>query len=155
MIEIERKFLVTSSEFKSVANKRMHIRQAYLSSNPARSVRIRIQDEKGFITIKGKSNKSGLSRFEWEKEIPAKEAETLLDLCEAFPIEKNRFLVKFGEHVYEVDEFYAENQGLIIAEIELASEDENFLKPEWLGREVTGDKRYYNAHLSKFPFTEW
>lgn len=155
MKEIERKFLVTTSEFKSAAFKNLHIRQAYLNSNPARSVRIRIEDEKGFVTVKGKSSKNGLSRFEWEKEIPVNEAEALLDLCETCPVEKNRFLVKFAKHVYEVDEFYNQNEGLIIAEIELASEDENFSKPSWLGKEVTGEKQYYNAYLSKFPFNEW
>ncbi len=155
MIEIERKFLVNSSIYKSAAFQKLKIRQGYLNSNPERSVRIRIQDELGFITIKGKANKSGVERFEWEKEIPAAEATILLNLCEPSLIEKSRFLVKFENHIFEVDEFSGENQGLIMAEIELRSEDEKFSKPDWLGREVTGDVRYYNSHLSKMPFTKW
>ena len=155
MMEIERKFLVTSSIFKKEAFRKLNIKQGYLNSDPVRSVRIRIQDESGFITIKGKSNESGLSRFEWEKEIPLEEANSLLDLCETSLIEKTRYLVKFDGHLFEVDQFFGENEGLSLAEIELKSEDENFSKPDWLGREVTGDRRYYNSYLSKTPFTKW
>jgi adenylate cyclase len=149
MIEIERKFLVTSDAFKAQAFAQNDIAQGYLNSNPDRTVRIRIKGEKGFITIKGKGNQSGMSRYEWEKEIPKTEAEQLLALCEKGKIEKTRFEVKVGNHTYEVDVFHGNNQGLIIAEIELSSEAEIFEKPNWLGQEVTGDKRYYNAYLSK------
>ncbi len=153
-MEIERKFLV-KGEFKNLAKKKTLIRQGYLSSVPERTVRIRVKGESGFITVKGKSNASGLSRFEWEKEIPLCEAEELLGICEPGIIEKTRYLVQSGEHTYEVDEFYGVNEGLIIAELELKSEDETFFKPEWLGDEVTGDKRYYNAYLVKHPFKTW
>lgn len=153
-MEIERKFLV-KGEFKNLAKKKTLIRQGYLSSVPERTVRIRVKGESGFITIKGKSNASGLSRFEWEKEIPLCEAEELLGICKPGIIEKTRYLVQSGEHTYEVDEFYGVNEGLIIAELELKSEDETFFKPEWLGDEVTGDKRYYNAYLVKHPYKTW
>lgn len=155
MIEIERKFLTLSDEFKKNAFNQNRIVQGYLSSVPERTVRIRIKDEKGFLTIKGISNESGLSRFEWEKEIPILEAEVLLKICEKGIIEKIRYEVKSGIHTFEVDEFYGENKGLIIAEIELSAEDETFGKPNWLGREVTNDSRYYNSYLSKNPFINW
>ncbi|WP_299433285.1 CYTH domain-containing protein [uncultured Aquimarina sp.] len=155
MIEIERKFLVTSESFKKEAQKNTKISQGYLNSNPERAVRIRIKGGKGFLTIKGKSNDSGTSRFEWEKEIDLKEAEVLLQLCEKGVIEKTRYEVQIGNHTYEVDEFYGENEGLIVAEIELSNENEEFLKPDWLGEEVTGDNRYYNSQLSKNPYKIW
>ncbi|MBW6478270.1 MAG: CYTH domain-containing protein, partial [Bacteroidales bacterium] len=142
-------------EFKNLANKKMPIRQGYLSSVPDRTVRVRVKGESGFITVKGKSNASGVSRFEWEKEIPLHEAEELLKICEPGIIEKTRYLVKSGEHTFEVDEFYGDNKGLIIAELELKSEDEAFFKPEWIGEEVTGDKKYYNAYLVKHPYKTW
>jgi len=155
MIEIERKFLVKSESFKKEAQKNTKISQGYLNSNPERAVRIRIKEDKGFLTIKGKSNDSGTSRFEWEKEIDINEAEALLQLCEKGVIDKTRYEVLIGKHTYEVDEFYGENEGLIIAEIELSDEQEEFLKPNWLGKEVTGDNRYYNSQLSKNPFKTW
>ena len=155
MVEIERKFLVTSDAFKREAFAQNRIKQGYLSSVPERTVRVRIKGEKGFLTIKGISNESGLSRFEWEKEILIDEAEKLLLLCEAGVIDKTRFEVKTGNHIVEIDEFYGENQGLIMAEIELKSETESFEKPIWLGQEVTNDKRYYNAYLSNNPFKNW
>ena len=155
MIEIERKFLVTADAFKVAAFAQNRIKQGYLSSVPERTVRIRIKGDKGFLTIKGVSNESGLSRFEWEKEIPVEEAEKLLLLCEKGVIDKTRFEVKAGAHVFEVDEFYGENEGLTVAEIELGSETEIFEKPEWLGKEVTHDKRYYNSYLSNCPFSKW
>ena len=145
MIEIERKFLVTSESFKTEAFTQNRISQGYLSSVPGRTVRVRIKGEKGFLTIKGASNESGLSRFEWEKEIPAEEAVALLKLCEKGVIDKTRFEVKMGNHIFEIDEFYGENEGLIMAEIELKSETEPFEKPIWLGKEVTQDKRYYKS----------
>jgi adenylate cyclase len=155
MIEIERKFLVRNDSFKKEAFAKNHIAQGYLSSVPERTVRVRIKGEKGFLTIKGASNDSGLSRFEWEKEIPVSEAKSLLLLCEKGVIDKTRFEIKKGNHVFEVDEFYNDNEGLIVAEIELDSENDTFEKPDWLGKEVTGDIRYYNAYLSKNPFKNW
>lgn len=155
MQEIERKFLVTSDNFKKEAFKRTRIVQGYLSSHPERTVRIRIQGDSGFITIKGKSNESGTSRFEWERQIPYAEAEELIPLCEPGIIEKTRFEVESGAHIFEVDEFLGENEGLVVAEVELESENENFEKPEWLGEEVTGQNKYYNSHLSQNPFRDW
>jgi adenylate cyclase len=155
MVEIERKFLVTSHDFKAAAFTKNRIAQGYLSVVPERNVRVRIKGDKGFLTIKGVSSDSGLTRFEWEKEIPVDEAIALLKLCEKGIIDKTRFEVKIGSHVFEVDEFYGENEGLIIAEIELESETETFEKPTWLGQEVTADHRYYNSFLSKNPFTTW
>ena len=155
MLEIERKFLVTSEAFKKEAFTQHRIAQGYLSAVPERTVRVRIKGNKGFLTIKGASNESGLSRFEWEKEIPVDEATALLKLCEKGVIDKTRFEVKMGNHVYEIDEFYGENEGLIMAEIELQSETETFEKPNWLGEEVTNDNRYYNSYLSKNPFKNW
>jgi len=133
----------------------MRIVQGYLSSVPERTVRVRIKGDKGFLTIKGIGSESGASRYEWEKEIETTDVENLLKICEPGVIDKSRHLVKVGNHTYEVDEFYAENQGLIVAEVELSSEDEAFDKPEWLGEEVTGDVKYYNSMLMKNPYTKW
>ncbi len=155
MIEIERKFLISSNQYKEHATSKTRIVQGFLNTHADRTVRVRIKGEQGYITIKGRSNTSGTTRFEWEKEIPLKEAEDLLTLCEKGVIEKARFEIPFGNHVYEVDEFYGLNEGLIIAEVELNSENESFQKPKWLGKEVTGDVRYYNSQLSKLPFKEW
>jgi adenylate cyclase len=155
MIEIERKYLVTSLEFLNEYSSKSEIAQGYLSSNPERTVRIRIKDEKGFITIKGIGSESGASRFEWEKEIAFEEAKSLLKLCEKGVIEKTRYEVKAGKHIIEVDVFYGENDKLIIAEIELENENEAIIKPNWLGNEVTNDERYYNAYLSQNPFKNW
>lgn len=152
--EIERKFLV-SGEFKNLASKQTRIVQGYLCSIPERTVRVRIKGDKGFITIKGIGNASGATRYEWEKEIPVTEVEELLKICEPGVIDKTRFLVKVASHTFEVDEFYGENQGLILAEVELQSETETFEKPEWLGTEVTGDVKYYNSMLMKNPYTKW
>lgn len=155
MIEIERKFLVTSTEFIKEAIRQSRIVQGYLSSNPERTVRVRVKGDKGFLTIKGIGNKSGLSRFEWEKEIPLADAEQLLLLCEQGIIDKIRYEVAGSNHLYEVDVFSGANEGLIIAEIELSNENESFEKPNWLGMEVTNDNRYYNAYISKNPFKNW
>lgn len=155
MIEIERKFLVTSTEFKSEAFAQNRIAQGYISKNPERTVRVRIKGDKGFLTIKGKGNESGLSRFEWEKEIAVEEAQQLMHLCEKGTIDKTRYEIHSGKHIIEVDVFYGENEGLIMAEIELSSESESFLTPEWLGKEVTNDHRYYNGYLSEHPFKSW
>ena len=152
--ETERKFLITG-EFRHEKYICSKIKQAYISTVPDRTVRIRISDNRGFITIKGGSDLSGMCRFEWEKEISVKEAEDLLLLCEPGIIEKTRYRINKGKHTFEVDEFTGSNSGLIIAEIELAEEDEEFEKPEWLGKEVTGDPRFYNSYLSKNPFSKW
>ncbi|EGF52042.1 CYTH domain-containing protein [Bacteroides fluxus] len=152
--EIERKFLVTG-EYKSQAYAQNHIVQGYISSARGRTVRVRIRDDKGYLTIKGASNESGTSRYEWEKEIPLNEAEELMRICEPGIIDKTRYLVRSGKHVFEVDEFYGGNDGLVVAEVELASEDEPFEKPAFIGREVTGDIRYYNSQLMKHPFNTW
>lgn len=153
--EIEKKFLVDSDHFKTEASRSIRIIQGYLSSIPERTVRIRVKGEKGFITIKGKGNDSGASRYEWEKEIPVAEAEELMRICESGVIDKTRYEVKAGPHTFEVDEFYGENQGLVVAEVELENEDEQFEKPGWLGQEVTGDTRYYNSMLMKHPYSKW
>lgn len=155
MIEIERKFLVLNYDFLSRATSKNRIVQGYLNSNPERTVRVRIKGDKGFLTIKGKGNESGTTRMEWEKEIDLLEAEQLLLLCENGIIDKIRYEIPTGNHVYEVDVFMGDNLGLVIAEIELTSEYENFEKPDWIGNEVTGDERYYNAYLCNSPFVSW
>jgi len=155
MIEIERKFLVLSKDFIAAAFSKKRIVQGYLSTVPERTVRVRIKADKGYITIKGKSNASGTTRLEWEREISLIDAVSLLSICESGTIDKIRHEVKVGNHVYEVDVFSGENEGLIMAEIELQSETEAFEKPHWLGKEVTNDERYYNAYLSKKPFKSW
>ncbi|NDV11816.1 CYTH domain-containing protein [Crenobacter caeni] len=152
--EIERKFLV-KGDFRTSVLKEQRITQGYLSSVPERTVRVRIKGDKGFITIKGIGSASGASRYEWEKEIPVAEVEELLKICEPGVIDKIRHLVQAGAHTYEVDEFFGDNEGLIVAEVELSSEDEAFDKPEWLGEEVTGETRYYNSMLMKQPFKTW
>jgi CYTH domain-containing protein len=154
-IEIERKFLVKNLLFKSESTRSYSIEQGFLNSDKNRVVRVRLKDQKGFLTIKGKSNKSGLSRFEWEKEIDFIEAKNLLLLCEKNIIQKERFEVLSGNHCFEIDVFSGENQGLIIAEVELNSEEEDYNKPSWLGAEVTGDIKYYNSELSKNPYSSW
>ena len=151
--EIERKFLVVG-EYKNLAHSVMHLVQGYIASG-RRTVRVRISDDRAWLTIKGPSHDGGLSRFEWEKEIEAHEAMELLPLCEGALIDKHRYLVKAGKHTFEVDEFHGDNEGLTIAEVELSSTDEEFIHPEWLGAEVTGIKRYYNSHLRAHPYKEW
>lgn len=155
MIEIERKFLVNSEAFKTEAFNKYVIKQGFLNSHKERTVRVRLIKEKGFLTVKGLSKANGLSRFEWETEVSKSEAESLLNLCETGIIDKLRYEVKCGNHVYEVDEFFGANKGLIIAEVELKSESESFMKPDWLGNEVTGNIKYYNSNLSKEPFKTW
>jgi adenylate cyclase len=154
-LEIERKFLVKNLDFKTESFEKKYIKQGYLNADKNRTVRIRIADEKAFITIKGKSNKAGTTRFEWEKEIPLSEAEELLLLCEPNIIEKHRYLIKKATHTFEVDVFLGDNLGLLVAEIELNSENETFEKPTWLGNEVTGELKYYNSSISKLPFKNW
>ena len=155
MQEIERKFLVNSLDFIAEAKTSHKIAQGYLNSHPERTVRIRIKDNKGFITIKGKGDATGTTRFEWEKEIDLEEAEALLKLCETGVIDKTRYLIKKGNHTFEVDIFEGENKGLIVAEIELSSEDEFFSIPAWIDREVTSEKKYYNSNLTIYPYKDW
>ncbi len=155
MNEIERKFLVTSNAFLLESSASYRIVQGYLNTAPERTVRIRIKGTKGYITIKGKGNASGTTRFEWEKEIDLMEAEQLLQLCEEGVIDKIRHEIPVGKHCFEVDVFAGVNQGLIVAEIELHDENELFEKPNWIGKEVTGQERYYNAYLSTTPYKDW
>ena len=155
-IEIERKFLVRDSSYRQLACKSYRIRQGYICSGHGHTVRVRRRDDQAFLTIKGPSVDGGLSRYEFEKEITLAEAEQLFGLCEPGVIDKTRFLVDAGDgHTFEVDEFYGDNDGLVMAEVELASADEPFAKPPFIGDEVTGDRRYYNSHLRKFPYKLW
>ena len=156
LTEIERKFLVTG-DFKPLAVSSTHIAQGYIASGNGRTVRVRIRGDKGFLTIKGPSDRVGLARFEWEKEIPLQEAEALMTICEPGIIEKTRWLVPSadGRHTWEVDVFEGDNEGLIMAEIELESEDDTFEKPHFIGQEVTGDRRFYNSHMRRFPYKFW
>lgn len=154
-IEIERKFLVKGSDYKKESFSSSRIKQGYICSGYGHTVRVRIRGDKGYITIKGASDEKGMSRYEFEKEITLEEAAHLMQLCEPGIIDKTRFLVKSGDHTFEVDEFYGDNEGLVMAEVELGSEDEPYEKPDFIGREVTGDHRFYNSHLRKMPFIIW
>lgn len=150
-IEIERKFLV-SGDFLPEVESSTRIVQGYISSQPGRTVRVRVRGEEGFLTIKGASDEKGMSRYEFEQPIALADAERLLELCEPGVIDKVRYLVPVGDHIWEVDVFHGDNEGLILAEIELASEEEPFIRPAWLGEEVTGDRRFYNSMLTKHPY---
>lgn len=151
--EIERKFLVTGDAWRELATGTFY-RQGYLSTVKERTVRVRTINDKGFLTIKGIS--VGATRAEYEYEIPVADANAMLnELCERPLVEKSRYKIKHEGHVWELDEFKGENQGLILAEIELSNEKESFTKPEWIGEEVTGDPRYFNSNLIKNPFTTW
>lgn len=152
--EIERKFLV-KGDFKSQSIKDYDIKQGYLAISDSNVVRIRVRGDEGFITIKSATPEGSITRSEWEYKIPVSEADEMLLLCVNSVIEKKRYNVKVGNHLFEVDEFYGDNAGLILAEVELGSEDEVFEKPEWLGEEVTGDVRYYNSYMSENPFSKW
>ena len=154
-LEVERKFLVKSEGYKDDSIARTRIVQGFLNRHPERTVRVRIKGEKGYLTVKGKGNASGTTRFEWETEIPVAEATNLIDLCEAVILDKYRYEVPVGKHVFEVDVFSGENQGLVVAEVELQHEDEPYEKPAWLGVEVTGETKYYNSQLSKKPYNQW
>ena len=153
--EIERKFLTRNESYREMAFSKSRIKQGYICSVRGRTVRVRIRGRKGYLTIKGTSNSSGTSRYEWEREIPLQEAEELMLLCEPGIIDKTRFLVQTGQHVFEVDEFYGENDGLVVAEVELHSDDEIFERPDFLGEEVTGQTKYYNSFLMKNPYSNW
>ena len=154
-LEIERKFLVADDSYKSLATSSARIKQGYICSERGRTVRVRLRDSKAFLTIKGPSLDGGLSRYEFEKEITPGEAEHLFLLCERGIIDKRRYLVPSGPHMFEVDEFYGDNTGLVVAEVELSSVDETFEKPSFIGKEVTGDRRYYNSQLSQRPYVMW
>lgn len=153
--EIERKFLVLDDSFKHEAFSKSHIVQGYICSERGRTVRVRIRDERAYLTIKGPSENGGLSRYEFEREIPLEDGRQMMQLCEPGIIDKTRWLVKSGNHTFEVDEFHGANEGLVVAEVELAYEDEPFKKPHFIGKEVTGDRRYYNSQLRLCPFQKW
>ncbi|MBP0905644.1 CYTH domain-containing protein [Mariniflexile gromovii] len=155
MVEIERKFLVNSILYKKEAFKSTRIIQGFLNTHKERTVRIRLKEDMGFLTVKGVSTSDGLTRFEWEKPISKEEAKALLNLCEPGVIDKTRYEVNVGNHIFEIDEFYGDNEGLVVAEVELKSENEMFEKPNWLGEEVTGIIKYYNSQLSKHPYKTW
>ena len=154
-IEIERKFIVINDSYKEMAFHSDRIAQGYLCREGGNSARVRVRGEKGYITIKGPSADGGISRYEWEKEIPVEEAWELLKLCHGGIIDKTRYLVRCGNHTFEVDEFYGDNEGLVVAEVELSSADEEFEHPDFIGNEVTGDRRYYNSSLTRMPFKYW
>ena len=154
-IEIERKFLVTNDSYKTLAYRSDRIAQGYICREGGNSARVRVRGDKGYITIKGPSLDGGLSRYEWEKEIPVAEAMELLKICNDAIIDKVRHLVECGGHTFEVDEFFGDNEGLVVAEVELGSAEEHFEKPSFIGKEVTGDKRYYNSRLTRFPYKSW
>lgn len=153
-MEIERKFLVNDDSYKQLAYGHSHIKQGYICSGHGRTVRVRLRDDRAFLTIKGPSA-NGMSRYEFEKEITRDEGLHLFELCEPGAIDKVRWLVKSGSHTFEVDEFFGDNEGLVIAEVELGSEDEAYQKPAFIGDEVTGDRRFYNSFLTKMPFKRW
>lgn len=152
--EIERKFRVKGDFSRDVFRAERMV-QGYICSQPGRTVRVRIRGEEGYLTIKGPSDEKGLSRYEFEQKIPLADAEALLSLCEPGAIDKVRHLVRFAGHTWEVDVFHGANEGLVMAEIELASEEEAFEKPDWLGEEVSGDRRFYNSMLARHPYSEW
>ena len=154
-IEIERKFLVIDDSYKTLAFHSDRIAQGYLCREGGNSARVRVRGDKGYITIKGPSKDGGISRYEWEKEIPANEAWELIEMCHGGIIDKTRYLVEYEGHTFEVDEFHGDNKGLVVAEIELESTDEEFGLPGFIGTEVTGDKRYYNSNLTRFPYNLW
>ena len=153
-LEIERKFLVCG-DFRPSVRRSLHLVQGYICTEHGRTVRVRLSDGRGFLTIKGPGSADGTTRFEWEKEIPVEDVRELLKICEPGVIDKTRYLVPAGKHTFEVDEFYGDNEGLVVAEVELDSEDEEFVRPGWLGEEVTGDPRYYNSMLMKKPYKTW
>ena len=154
-LEIERKFLVLDDSYKHEAYSSSHIRQGYICSERGKTVRIRTRDDRAYLTIKGPSLDGGLSRYEFEQEIPYDDAEHLMTLCEPGIIDKTRWLVRSGEHTFEVDEFHGENDGLTVAEVELGNEYETPKIPHFIGKEVTGDRRYYNAQLRRNPYRLW
>lgn len=154
-MEIERKFIVSGPGYKERARSCSHITQGYILSDEGRTVRIRRRDDKAYLTIKGPSSNGGTTRFEWEKEVSSEDAEEMFKMCRGGLVDKHRYLVESGHHIWEVDEFHGDNEGLVMAEVELSYADEAFLKPDFVSEEVTGDVRYYNSMLMKHPFKEW
>jgi len=154
-MEIERKFLIKDSSFKQQSHSHSHILQGYICSDRGRTIRVRLRDDEAFLTIKGPSADGGLSRYEFEHPITRDEAKHLLQLCEPGIVDKTRYLVDYEHHTFEVDEFHGDNEGLVMAEVELCAPDEPFAKPDFLGKEVTGDRRYYNSHLRSHPYCQW
>ena len=152
-LEIERKFLLKDDSWTSQVARSHVLKQGYLASSPGPTVRIRTSDQRAFLTIKGKT--TGISRVEFEYEIPMEEALELLKLSANAPIEKTRHIVKADGHVWEIDVFEGANLGLGLAEVELQSEDEQIVLPAWIGMEVSDDPRYFNSYLSQNPFNEW
>ena len=154
-VEIERKFLVRDESYRDLAASHSHIVQGYIASGHGRTVRVRIRDDRGYLTIKGPSLDGGLTRYEWEQEIPLADAQDMMLICEPGVIDKVRWLVPYEGHTFEVDEFAGDNEGLVMAEVELQREDEPYARPPFLGDEVTGDRRYYNSHLRGYPNPLW
>lgn len=154
-MEIERKFLITEPDWKRYLGgvSPEEIRQGYLNAEPERTVRVRLKDQQGYLTIKGKTK--GISRSEFEYLIPADDARDLLLMCKGPLIEKNRYSIKIGSQTWEIDEFFGDNSGLIIAEAELTSEDQQLSPPPWIGEDVTHDRRYYNSNLATNPYKDW
>lgn len=154
-LEIERKFLVLNDSYKRLSFSHTRIQQGYITSTPGRTVRVRLRDDRAYLTIKGPSHDGGLSRYEFEQEVPLDDARQLLLLCEPGIIDKTRWLVQSGDHVFEVDEFFGENEGLVMAEVELRTPTDPVIFPDFIGSEVTGDRRYYNSQLRQHPYTKW
>ena len=154
-IEIERKFLVLNDSYKEKAYAHSRIQQGYLCSGNGKAVRVRIRENQAYLTIKGPLPNPGLACYEFEKEITLEEGLQLIRLCEPSIIDKERWLVEYKGHTFEVDEFFGENEGLVIAEVELSSVEENVDLPDFIGKEVTGDSRYFNSHLREFPYSKW
>ena len=154
-LEIERKFLVLNDSYKQQSFSHSHIQQGYITSERGRTVRIRIRDDHAYLTIKGPSMDGGLSRYEFEQEIPLEDGRQLMKLCEPGIIDKIRWLVQSGDHVFEVDEFFGDNEGLVMAEVELHTATEQVILPNFIGEEVTGDRRYYNSQLRNHPYKSW
>ena len=155
MQEIERKFLVRKDDtYKTMASSHSHIQQGYMSCKGA-TVRIRLRDEKAYLTIKGPSLNGGMSRYEFEREIPVEDAHEMLKLCHGGVVDKTRWLVPVGKHTFEVDEFHGANEGLLFCEVELGSENEEYERPPFLGPEVTGNRHFYNSHLLADPYPNW
>jgi len=153
--EIERKFFVKNDTFKALAEKTIYIEQGYLTTEKDCVVRVRIADEKSFITIKIRNKYNDIIRSEWEYPIPLEEAREMMKICGLNTIHKTRYLVPVGKHIFEVDVFHSDNEGLVISEIELSAEDEPFIRPDWLGEEVTAIGSYYNFYLAQHPYKEW
>jgi len=154
-LEIERKFLVKNDNFKALAKKTIYIKQVYLTTESDCVVRIRIADERAVLTIKGKNKNNSIAHNEWEYDIPLEDAQEMMKMCGSKNIRKTRYLVAIGKHVFEIDVFHGENEGLVVAEVELTAEDEFFDCPDWIGEEVTAKERYYNAYLAQHPYKEW